>query len=229
MKKILFSVLVSMFTACATTAPANPPVGPVGLTLVQAENLVYVRDEINESILIQASKLSLLAATKDVTHINIIINSPGGMVFFGDFFINAMKAAQARGIKLVCVVPTMAASMAFSIFNECDERYALSKAKLLFHPVRTQIRGYVTAYDMVPVVQELAQDDLNVMRSIKERTGLPEQELIVAFMTEKFWDAEELEKSCTKPYMKTVPFIVDAIPDLYNYLNIGSKPTGVMR
>lgn len=68
--------------------------------------------------------------------IDLIINSPGGSVVAGFWFINKMEAARAGGTKFRCYVPEVAASMAFQILLHCDERYSLDRAFLLWHRVR---------------------------------------------------------------------------------------------
>lgn len=68
--------------------------------------------------------------------IYLIIDSRGGEVASGFRIINAMKLAKARGVKFVCFVPTVAASMAMHILSECNIRYAFEYTLLLWHPMR---------------------------------------------------------------------------------------------
>lgn len=65
----------------------------------------------------------------------LLIDSPGGSVFAGFRFIDAMREAQAAGTRIVCTVKDkgMAASMAAVILSVCDERYMGKQSALMFH------------------------------------------------------------------------------------------------
>lgn len=103
---------------------------------VNVKRMVRVIGEVDQSIMDDANQLEALSAqSKDPIY--IVINSPGGSVSFGMQFLTAMKVAKSRDVKLVCVVPNLAASMAFHMLAECDERYALSYTLLLWHPMKT--------------------------------------------------------------------------------------------
>lgn len=65
----------------------------------------------------------------------IIIDSPGGYVDAGASILDMMRKEQAAGVKQICVVKGMAASMAFNILSACDIRLAADDARMLFHKI----------------------------------------------------------------------------------------------
>jgi len=95
---------------------------------------VRIRGIINSQILLKGREMMDMA--KGADEITLLINSPGGIVNMGLMFIDLMEAAKARGTKIRCIVPNLAASMAFHILAHCDSRYTLSSAVLLWHPAK---------------------------------------------------------------------------------------------
>lgn len=137
-------------------------------------------------------------AEEDDDPIDIVISSPGGSVAHGLYFIQAMKEVKAKGIKIRCYVPTMAASMAFTIFTQCDERYALPYARLLFHSPR--VSGTFTidaqisrqlANGLTGLENMLLQMILPVMGVSKEKGGLW---FVTAYNEERMFLASDLHK-----------------------------------
>jgi len=86
---------------------------------------------------------------------DIILNSPGGSVTTGFLFINKMEELRARGMRLRCFVPTVAASMAFQILLHCDEKYTLDRAFVLWHRVRVQVGGFMGEPITAPIARNL--------------------------------------------------------------------------
>lgn len=72
--------------------------------------------------------------------IYLYLDSPGGSVVAGLFLIHEIEKAKAQGVKFVCVVDKMAASMAFQFLLHCDMRYAHKTSSMLWHPVRINVR-----------------------------------------------------------------------------------------
>lgn len=65
----------------------------------------------------------------------IIINSTGGFSSGGQAIIDLMAYEQMHGIKMICVVEEMAASMAFNVLSHCDVRFATPGTVLMFHAI----------------------------------------------------------------------------------------------
>ena len=72
--------------------------------------------------------------------IYMYLDSPGGSVVAGLFMIHEMEKAKAQGVKFICVVDKMAASMAFQYLAHCDTRLAHRTSSMLWHPVRVNVR-----------------------------------------------------------------------------------------
>jgi hypothetical protein len=92
---------------------------------------------------------------KSTDPVYLVINSPGGSVFVGMQILSAMEIAKTRGVVFKCLVPMAAASMAFIIYNECNERYALGGSLFLWHGIRTSMRGSVTIKDLTVTLADL--------------------------------------------------------------------------
>ena len=78
---------------------------------------------------------------KGTDPIYFVINSPGGSVLAGMQVLTMMRILKSRGVELHCVVPMMAASMAFQMLAECTHRYAFEYSLLLWHPIRINARN----------------------------------------------------------------------------------------
>lgn len=102
--------------------------------------------------------------------IDIIINSPGGSVITGFLFINHMNQVKAEGIKIRCFVPEIAASMAFQILLQCNEKYVLERSFLLWHRVRVMYGGMfgapLTAPDAAYLARELQKLDTYILNEL---------------------------------------------------------------
>ena len=118
---------------------------------------------IDERTLGKANELAAFAEVSDEP-IDILISSPGGVISHGLYFIQSMKAAQAKGIKVRCYVSTLAASMAYTIFTQCSERYALPYSTLLFHAPRISGNFLITP----PVAARLAQGLSDIEQTLLE-------------------------------------------------------------
>lgn len=88
--------------------------------------------------------------------VDLIISSPGGEVTTGFLFVSQMRAAQANGLVIRCFVPTFAASMAFHLLTQCNERYILDNSFLLWHRARIMLGGMFGAAMTGPELGTLA-------------------------------------------------------------------------
>jgi len=161
----------------------------------------------------------LLGYAEHASHVGtveVVINSPGGSVFAGLQFVNAMHLAQARGIKIRCYVAGMAASMAFQILAECDERYALRYSLLLWHPVRIAGIMVITPERAKALASELARIEADLLTPIQRELELSEEEFMWRYLHETMWTAEGLVK--VSPNFLT---IVDDIPGVGAIWNPG--------
>lgn len=215
MLRTLLTVFLSYLSlSCATTnAAAGAPTVDVGRSVViggviQNGNIMHIGGQ-----MIDWAKQS-----KDP--IDLIISSPGGDVVTGFLFINQMEAVKAEGVKIRCFVPTMAASMAFQIFVHCDERYALSKAFLLWHRVRVSLGGGLLSGGSTvtaPMAKDLYLDMSRLDRLIFTETNnaldMPTHAVRYHFEKETLHVASQLEEA-DPGFVHTFP----AIPGLIDAL-----------
>lgn len=139
MKKIA-SVLTSLFVAFTASLASAGTVHKVP----KGDRTFYITGPIDGGALAVANGVER-ASAGGKGPIHIVINSPGGMVVVGFQITQAMDVARERGSKVVCTVGVLAASMAFQLLPHCDERYAMKKSLLLFHPARVVVRDALTA------------------------------------------------------------------------------------
>lgn len=131
MKRILTIATTLCVLACSYPAVAQT-------IKVNTTRMVVVNEPIGKNVKAHISEIEEMAE-KNLKPIYIYLDSPGGSVTAGLFFIHAMEKLQSRGIKFVCVVDELAASMAFQYLAHCDRRYAHQHSAMLWHPVRVNV------------------------------------------------------------------------------------------
>ena len=168
------------------------PLGSAGTAIsVHPGHAMVIEGVIAEGNLIPLGK-ALIDITKsaDEKYVDLVINSPGGEVRTGFVFISMMEAAKKLGLHINCFVPTLAASMAFSILNHCDDRYVLDKSFLLWHRARVMLGGLGSSPITAPQAQILADDLQKLDTSILTETT--EALKIKADIVEHHFEAETL-------------------------------------
>jgi ATP-dependent protease ClpP protease subunit len=144
-----------------------------------------------------ANKIERLSA-ESKEDINLIINSPGGSVPAGMQVVESIAVAKARGVTVRCAVTVLAASMAFSILNECSERYALNNSLLLFHPARAMIMGALKSEDARYIAEELDAINAELIDKLELSFGVAtnaqKEWMLYHFKNETLWSAGRLVK-----------------------------------
>lgn len=126
--------------------------------------------------------------------IDIIINSPGGIIDSGLQFVNRMETAKANGALLRCWVPGRAMSMAFSILLHCNERYAVKYSLYLFHHARANIQGALSAPDAANLAFDLQGMDAVMLKDLTAHLkGMSAEHLAYFFNTETVHWSTQLE------------------------------------
>jgi ATP-dependent protease ClpP protease subunit len=115
-----------------------------------------------------------------------------------------MKAAKLRGYKFICGVSFIAASMAFSILDACDVRYALDSSKLLFHSAAIGGVQRVNMFDALEIYNMLAKINGPLVERLLTSTGMDKEIFAMAFYQEKLWDALEFKEHCKDGYINIV-------------------------
>ncbi len=187
MFKILCTLVALYVSPCyASTFTATP------------KRTIYVTGVIAGNAIDIASKIESLSRTSTDEDIDLIINSPGGSIVAGMQILSAMQVAQARGVNIRCFVPMLAASMAFAIYAQCDERYALPYTLLLWHPGKLSSNAPMTEDTTRYSAQRLAavEKELNTLEF--EALGVSKEFFVYHYIHETLWTAKELVMYATK-------------------------------
>lgn len=184
---------------------------------------IRISGEIGASILTVASRVERLSA-ESKEPINLIINSPGGGVATGLQMVEAMHIAQARGVTVRCAVTNLAASMAFIILAECDERFALANSLLLFHPARAMLMfATLKAEDAKYMGEELAAINAEVCDRLELSMGVASAKhkewFDYHFRNETMWTASRLIKQVPRRNWITIVSDIKTEKALFGGLN----------
>lgn len=186
---------------------------PAAELRVNMSRVVGIDDQIGRNMDKVQSKLLSLGSDKSGEPVDIVIDSPGGSVFTGFQFVNAMEEIKGQGTRIRCFVSGIAASMAFQILVHCNERYALSRSFLLWHGVRTSQRGPITSKSAAALHADLAAIDLIILAELRESLGLKEEELLFHFNQETLHIGDNLAALAPKfiTTRKYVPGLSEAL------------------
>lgn len=149
-------------------------------------------------------------------NIDMLINSPGGSVYVGMAIVEAMRAAKSRGVVFRCAVGVMAASMGFIILNECNERYAFSNARLLFHPVSLSVRGS-RVQELLVDLNHTDLEEKAIMKNLQESMGLDWKTFHRNYFAETFWQAAIFRDTVADGWITIVAQIEGFGDDLFEY------------
>jgi len=138
--------------------------------------------------------------------IYILINSPGGDVMAGYLIISAMQNARAQGVRIHCMVPFLAASMAMHILAYCDQRGAIAESLLLFHEVRAG-GGAIT-----PSTAKQIEEAMRILAKPLEdhmisELGVTQEEFDHHNKAETLWPAIIFQETFIPFGLELVPFI----------------------
>jgi ATP-dependent protease ClpP protease subunit len=184
LKQLLALLLTLTYATSLTAAPeVKPP-----------KRVIHIHDVITGmTILDQTDKLWMLSKVSKKP-VKIVINSPGGSIYAGLQFINAMTAAQKRGVKLHCYVSGIAMSMAFQILTHCDRRYAMEYSLVLWHPPRIGGVKYLTPQQAEVARRELMALEKDLVPQIIKTLNLPKRFVMMHYYDETIWTATRLRR-----------------------------------
>lgn len=203
MKKVL--VFLSMFTLAAgpVSPAASAVVEPAIKSITVSRDIIKLEGEVSQAML-PVSQQILKQLNEGKKEIWLGINSPGGNTIIEDLISQAIKLAKARGATVKCAVSVLAMSAAFAVLRQCDERYALVGAKLLFHPVKIVVSGgglfggseAFNAKDMRKLAEQLTKMDEAEKKELCRTVGGNREDrcqtINLRYDDEYVWDAEEL-------------------------------------
>lgn len=190
--KFLILKLIVLAMLLSTTASAGTPRTPL---TVNGTRVVSVYGPMTgRSMVLFMNNLDVLYERDKEAPIDIILDSPGGDLFYGYLAVDKMESLRRQGIKFRCFVRSFAASMAFQMLLHCDERYAAPHAAILWHPVRVFWMGPLTAADASVMMTQLNIANQTVLDDLREHLPLPDEQLMWHFEKETLHHARELDK-----------------------------------
>lgn len=208
----------SLYTYMAQEEAIEEPEGPTasvatGSVKLDSKRLITLSGVIDDHTFGLANDLIGLAEKSD-DPIDIVISSPGGSVSHGLMFIQAMKEVKKKGVTIRCYVTGMAASMAFNIFTQCDERYSLPYATLLFHAPRVMGTFVIDVQAAKQLYEGLSQLEAILMQLIVPVMGIDRQSgawFMTSYANERLFLATELAAESPKKWF-TVVARIDGYP-----------------
>ena len=208
---IALSLVIALCLAASTVGYANPPVLDV------AKAMVIDGPITGGSIApLKQALLQELASGKVRPELQLIINSPGGSVFAGFQVISVLKAAKEKGMHLTCIVPSLAASMAFQILLQCDERHVLNESLLLWHRARVMgINKPMTGPELAHLGQELEETDNSIMDDLLATIDMSKEDIAYHFNHETLHLGKALCGTKTSKFCHSY----NTIPNLFEVMN----------
>ena len=159
-KKIVLSIIYSIFIF--------PFVFTIENLLLKNNNFVTIKDNIN----IETKNKFILDIASVIIHTNnpiIYIDSNGGSVFEGNKIIEQINFYKNNDINISCIAIT-AYSMAFHIFQTCNNRYLLETSRLMTHQIKITINDMelLNLHNYLTMINNINKIlDINVSKRIK--------------------------------------------------------------
>jgi ATP-dependent protease ClpP protease subunit len=176
-------LILALFALTATAAPAK-------VLDLDTERTIYINGPIGGNSIDIANQIEAFAL-KPVP-VYLVINSPGGEVTLGYLIINSMNVAKERGVTFKCYVPQMAASMAYQVFANCNERYALPGAYLLWHAVRLSAQITLTPNLTKQIYIELRMIERRMTAELLSAMNVDKKFFYYHYNVETLWTASQL-------------------------------------
>lgn len=189
----------------AAVLSLSVPVFASSFEMKDPKRTVDVIDVVDGSMLVSVAQKIHILSRENTQPIYLMINSPGGAVLVGTSILDAMKMAQKKGISIKCAAGTLAASMAFIILAQCDERYVLHDTKLLFHPVSTGGNGRLQ--ELLISMEQTQETEFGIMKFLQETMGLEWRKFHMHYFAETMWSGNGLDKHTKGKFLKVVDSI----------------------
>jgi ATP-dependent protease ClpP protease subunit len=176
-----FVLAIGILLGCAQAAPSKT-------IQLDPKKTVRIQGIVTSAILLKGKEL--MDMSKGASELTLLINSPGGQVTSGLMFIDLMEAVKSRGVKIRCVVPNLAASMAFDILAHCNSRYSFPSAILLFHPMKTGcFMCMMSATELLYDAERLKAMEVPLNDYLMKAMNVDEDFYFYHYMMETAWTA----------------------------------------
>ncbi len=189
MTRLILALALSL-AACATLSSAKDPSTDLQAFTPVKDRTIQIVDVVGPSMQDKILQMAYMAIESN-DPIYIMINSPGGYVSYGEMFMQAMAKMQSRGVVIKCVA-NEAASMAMLILNQCDERYVVPGARLLWHPVKAFVREAISSRIAEKLAKELKEMDDYYRIPLRDKLGVDDESFEKYRWEEKWWSVEEI-------------------------------------
>lgn len=195
----------------------------LGTTLkVDSKRLVRIIDNITSSVVGNQARLIHQLGARSKQPIFILLNSPGGSVSAGSSVIDAIEAVQSKGVVVKCFSGSLAASMAFNIMAYCNERFALARTKLMFHPMSLSVQGAKVQHLHTILALMYAQERRLMAKLLVELGGTDARDFYAHYAAETLWDAAELDAKW--PKFLTIVKDITGVRDVFSYKRTLNSP-----
>lgn len=201
MNKYLLALALISSTANAENPRPNvksqgePVIGEYGIHgdtyTVNPDRAVEYVGPVGFNTVVAAGKILTLLGSKEP--IQVIINSPGGIVNAGETFIQMLQMAKRSGTPIDCIVVGAAYSMGFNVLGECGAIYALPDATFLFHPVKAGTDQPMRAIDALQMAQAIDQMDQHYLKVAQQVTGFRPEVVKGNYYQETMWTMDMIE------------------------------------
>lgn len=135
-KLIYLALTAASLLSIPPQAYAGPHTPVIETPTIDWSKALILDKEVSGALMNQLGGKLQSIASSGATSVDIYINSPGGSVLAGFWFVDQMRYAQSKGVEIRCHVDKVAASMAFQILTACSKRYVQPFSILLWHRVR---------------------------------------------------------------------------------------------
>ena len=187
---IVVALCVGSLAAKAEGGQPRFPSPITEVNLVEGET-AYLVGEIDGRLVLPVIRM-IASYTKPA--ITIVIDSYGGSVGAGMALIQVMRAAQARGLRIDCVVTGNAMSMGVLILAACNNRYVLKDSLLLWHAVRVMYQGPLTGQGAAILARDLLEFELPLLVALRRQVNLPHNDFMYYWANEAIHHGSELAR-----------------------------------
>jgi ATP-dependent protease ClpP protease subunit len=143
--------------------------------------------------------------------VDILIDSPGGVVTAGQELINLIALLKGQKRTVNCYTLSMSASMAFYIYSQCTNRWALPGSYLLWHGARIGVSGVLTRESATNWAESLQHDDRLMLYQLYGALRMKADVILHHFNRETLWSGYELNEA-DPHFLKIVPNYPQLVP-----------------
>jgi ATP-dependent protease ClpP protease subunit len=124
--------------------------------------------------------------------LEIEIHSPGGSVLDGYRAYSALQEMKSRGVRVVAVINTLAASMASVIVMAADEVHMVSGGRMMIHEASQTVAGDSAAHARAAKILDEMSDEIAEIYAYK--TGGKREEMRALMLAETWMGAKEAKE-----------------------------------